>query len=93
MPAEPICRVDNFGNILCACGQHELQYTERRLIYMYDATRVFVYTSCAIKYNLDSGKNSTNNSIRHIGYGASIFSRFFTKWISNVMYGSINKQF
>jgi hypothetical protein len=42
---------------------------------MYNDTCAFVYTSCAIKYDPNSKKEFSKNSIRHIGYGAAIVSR------------------
>jgi len=52
-----LCDADNFSKIWFAWGQHEIQHREWRIKniptynYMHNFTRLFFYTSCAIKMN------------------------------------------
>ena len=54
-PVQPFMWCGQLGKIWSACGQHEIQYTERRMIkytnsYKYKFICVFFYTLCAIKH-------------------------------------------
>jgi len=70
-----LCAVDNFGGILFACGQHEVQYTNWEVNnYMYN----FMCISFITKKNMliIVGKIDQHNAIHILGWGVAIFFTF-----------------
>jgi len=54
VPINLLCGAGNFGKIWSACGQHEIQYTDRsmnkcKFNFTHYLTRVFIHTSRTIK--------------------------------------------
>jgi hypothetical protein len=90
-----LCNVDNFGKILFACGQHEIQYINWEMNkYIYNLMCIFLYIIYYKNMLITAWKIDQHNAIHILGGGVVIFLFFqiFTKCISNIMYSSINKQ-
>jgi len=80
-----LCGVDNFGKILFACGQHEIQYISwemNKYMYnnIYNFTCIFL---CIIYYKKKNAGNSRKidqrNAIHILVWGVAIFFSHFYK--------------